>query len=72
MTNSTTTQIKKGMVVLYEGGWYRVTYATKNKVNLGSVFGNHIYHKSVDINLVVEDEAAWYAAWQKSDSYQCM
>jgi len=68
-------QIKTGMIVRYDnksGNWYRVTRVTKNTVNLGSIFGNTIHHKGVDINLVNEDEAAWYQSWSSSETYMCM
>ena len=70
--------IKKGSIVtvinteLNIKGWYRVTRVTSKSVNLGSIFGGVIYYKGIDINSVMEDEANWYKAWQKTDSYQCM
>jgi hypothetical protein len=70
--------IKKGSIVtvinpeLKIKGWYRVTRATSKSVNLGSIFGSHIYYKGVDINSVMEDEANWYKNWQKTETYQCM
>jgi len=68
----TTTKIEQGMIVLYQGGWYRVRSCFKHTVNLGAVFGSHLYHKKVPIGDVVEDEKAWYANWQKSETYRCM
>lgn len=71
-------EIKSGMIVTYsspdekQSGWYRVRKVTKNTVNLGSIFGRTLYHKSVPKDLVKEDEAAWYASWQQSETYQCM
>lgn len=65
-------EIKVGSIVLYDGGWYRVTRLTKNTVNLGRVWGGKIYHKGVALANVVEDEANWYSAWQRSEAYQCM
>ena len=56
-------EIVKGMVVKYEGGNYRVTCVKGGKVNLGSIFGKHIYHKGIAIELVVEDGGAWYQRW---------
>lgn len=74
-----TVEIVEGMIVKFanpqnreEHGHYRVRRVTKNTVNLGSVFGRHLHFKGIAKSLVIEDEAAWYAAWQKSDSYQCM
>jgi hypothetical protein len=69
---TTTNPILTGMIVLFEGGWYRVTKATKNKVNLGAAWGGRVYHKGIDITLVQEDGNAFYENWRKSDSYQCM
>ena len=71
-----TEEIRKGMVVAYDdpkdGGNYRVTKVTKTTVNLGAIFGKHIYYKGVDIKKVTNDEEAWYERWTKSDAYQCM
>ena len=72
------TEITTGMVVSYQeagtnkSGWYRVRKVTKNTVNLGSVFGNTLYHKGIDKSLVTEDESAWYAQWQQSETYMSM
>ena len=70
-------KIESGMVVSFtddEGktGWYRVRKCTKNKVNLGSIFGRTLYHKGVDKSRVKEDHDAWYKSWQQSETYQCM
>jgi hypothetical protein len=70
-------EIQSGSIVSYtdsegKSGWYRVRKVTKNTVNLGSIFGKTLYHKGVPKDQVKEDEAAWYAAWQKSETYQCM
>lgn len=65
-------EIKTGMIVLFKDGWYKVTKATKNTCNLGSVFGRTLCHKSVPKSEVKEDEAAWYENWSKSDAYRCM
>ena len=65
-------EIVKGMVVKYEGGNYRVTCVKGGKVNLGSIFGKHIYHKGIPVEQVKNDEAAWYKRWQQSESYRCM
>jgi hypothetical protein len=63
-------EIKLASIVKYENRWYRVTRLTKKTVNLGSVWGSTIYHKGISLELVVEDEAAWYANWQQSDAYR--
>lgn len=70
--NKITMTIQKGTIVKYNDQWFRVTKATKNTVNLGSIFGNTIYHKAIAKELVVEDEANWYKNWQKSERYQSM
>jgi hypothetical protein len=79
MENTTQPQeITTGMVVSYtepgaeRSGWYRVRKVTKNTVNLGSVFGRTLCHKGVPKDQVKEDEAAWYANWQQSETYRCM
>jgi len=65
-------EIKKGSIVRFKDGYYRVTAKFKRSVNLGSVFGSKPLHKGVDLSEVVEAEAKWYAEWQQSESYQCM
>lgn len=67
-------KITSGMIVKYEtdGEWYRVRKVTKNTVNLGSIFGNTLYHKGVSKDLVKEDHDAWYSNWSKSETYMCM
>jgi hypothetical protein len=78
MTNLTNTveQITKGMIVEYvengRPGNYRVTCVKGGKVNLGSIFGKHIYHKGIPVELVKDDQGAWYKRWQQSESYRCM
>ncbi len=69
---NTITEITTGAIVLYDGGWYRVRKVTKNTVNLGAIFGSYLHHKGVSKELVKEDEAAWYANWQQSDTYRQM
>lgn len=53
-------------------GNYRVTSIRGGKANLGSIFGKHIYHKGVPVENLKECEKEWYAAWQQSETYQCM
>ncbi len=71
-------EILPGTIVAYtepgstRPGWYRVRRVTRNTVNLGAVFGKHLYHKSVPKEEVREDEAAWYEAWSRTESYRCM
>jgi len=64
--------IEKNSIVKYQGGNYRVSAVIAGTVNLRSVFGAKIYFKRVPLADVVEDEAAWYAKWQQSESYRCM
>ena len=78
MTNltNTTERITKGMIVEYvengRPGNYRVTCVKGGKVNLGTIFGKHIYHKGIPVDQVKNDEAAWYERWRNSDTYRCM
>ena len=78
MTNltNTTERITKGMIVEYvengRPGNYRVSNVKGGKVNLKAIFGKHIYHKGIAIELVVEDGGAWYQRWTQSETYMCM
>ena len=76
-SNNTGRQITKGMVVKYtdqngQTGNYRVTCLKGGKVNLGSIFGKHIYFKGIPVELVHDDEGAWYQRWTQSETYMCM
>ena len=53
-------------------GNFRVTSIRGGKANLGSIFGKHIYHKGVPVENLKECGKEWYAAWQQSETYQCM
>lgn len=64
--------IVKGSIVKYKDGWVRVTAKYATCVNLGAVFGGKVYHKRVPLAEVVEDEANWYEAWTKSETYMSM
>ena len=66
------TEIKKGNIVKYNEGYYRVSFATKQKVNLKSIFGKTIYYKGLSKSDVVEAEAEWYEWWSQSEGYRCM
>jgi hypothetical protein len=59
------TPIVKGSIVTYKNGWYRVSALRGKKVNLKSVFYDKIYFKSVPVEDVTENEAAWYENWMK-------
>jgi hypothetical protein len=64
--------IVKGSIVKARCGWYRVSAVIAGTVNLASVFGGKIWFKRVPLAECVEDEAAWYANWQQSETYQSM
>jgi hypothetical protein len=68
----TQNEIQKGSIVKFENGNYRVTSLRGGKVNLGSIFGKHIYHKGILVEDVNEDSAAWYERWSQSETYMCM
>ena len=65
-------EIKKGSIVAYKDGTFRVTARFAKSVNLGAVFGGHIYHKGVPVDQVRENYDEWYEAWTKSETYRCM
>ena len=65
-------EIKKRSIVKYDGGYYKVTRATKATVNLGSIFHRKIYHKGIPKSEVVESEAEWYEHWSNSETYRSM
>ena len=64
--------IKKGSIVKFLAGNYRVTSVRAGKVNLGSIFGKQIYYKGIPTSMVRENEAEWYNQWSKSETYMCM
>lgn len=68
--------IEKGSIVKYthagESGYYRVTAKFKETVNLGSIFGSQIYHRSVLLGDVTEAHDEWYEQWSQSETYKCM
>ena len=70
------TPVTKGCIVHYQDGWQRVTavFLKKGTCNIGSIFGGRGrfsgIKKNIPLSEVYEDEAAWYAEWQKSESYQ--
>jgi len=70
--NQTSTEINCGSIVKFEGGFYRISRCTKNKVNLASVFGGRIYHKGIAKAEVTEAGAEWYNHWSQSETYMCM
>lgn len=53
-------------------GFFRIKSIRGRFANLTGVFGRHIYHKSVPLTDLRECEGEWYAAWRKTESYQCM
>jgi hypothetical protein len=64
-------KIKNGVTPYYRGN-FRVTSIRGGKANLGTIFGRHIYYKGVPVENLKECEKEWYAAWQQSETYQCM
>ena len=69
---NTIVEIKVGSIVSFMGGYFRVRKVTKNTVNLGSIFGNTVYHKGLLKEFVKEDEASWYIYWRQSETYMSM
>lgn len=65
-------EIVRGSIVKYKTGHMMVTARFKNHVNLGSIFQGKTSIKKVPLSEVKEDHDAWYAEWQKSETYQCM
>jgi len=65
-------EIKKGDVVKYVTGYYRVSAKFKATCNLAGVFSSYIHHRKVPLTEVVEAHDEWYAHWQQSDTYKCM
>jgi len=64
--------MEKGTIVKYDSGFYRITHETKNTVNLGSIFGNHVYHKGIQKSEVTEAHNEWYQQWTQSETYMSM
>ncbi len=64
--------MEKGTIVKYDGGFYRITRETKSTVNLGAIFGNHIYHKGIQKSEVTEAHDEWYQRWAQSETYMSM
>ncbi|MBU6184758.1 MAG: hypothetical protein KGO98_05815 [Rickettsiales bacterium] len=75
-----TQELKKGDVVKLNenlalteiSGYYRITSIRGQYANLGSIFGNTIYHKRMPLAWLVECQNEWYAKWSQSESYMCM
>ena len=65
-------QIDTGSIVKYQAGFYRVRKATRNTVNLGSIFGNTLYHKSISRTQVEEAYQEWHDIWVQSETYKSM
>lgn len=72
ITDSTGQEIHVGSVVRYKTGWVRITRLNSKWCNLGAIWGGRVYEKKVPLSEIVEDEAAWYKAWQQTDQYRCM
>ena len=72
ITDSKGQAIRVGSIVIYKTGWVRITRLNSKWCNLGAIWGGRVYEKKVPLSEIVEDEAAWYEAWEKSDAYRCM
>jgi hypothetical protein len=74
LTDNNGKSIVKGTIVHYEEGWVRVYSVSvgKQTVNVGGIFSGRITKKQVPLGHIFEDEAAWYANWQQSESYKSM
>lgn len=64
--------IVKGSIVKFQEGWYRVSHVGAGRCNLRGIFNGIMYHKHISLGAVVEDEAAWFEKWSKSETYQSM
>lgn len=64
--------IKKGSVVDFNGGYYRVKSLFTKTANLCGIFTSDIKYKKVNINELRECHDEWYAEWSKSETYMCM
>jgi hypothetical protein len=70
--------IVKGDVVRYKDGWQRVTavFPGKGTCNIGPVWGGRGrfsgIKKGIPFSEVYEDGDAQWAAFEKSETYQCM
>lgn len=65
-------KIEKGSIVRIGTGWAQVSAVFSNHVNLCGIFSDKITDKHVSILDIYEDREAWYANWQKSETYQSM
>lgn len=74
LTDKNGKTLHKGTVVHYKEGWVQVMSVNmcRQTVNIGGIFTNRIYEKDVPVHAVYEDHDAWFAAWQKSETYQSM
>lgn len=71
ITDSKGTEIRVGSVVKHRIGWVRITRLNSKWCNLGAVWGHRVYEKMVPLTDIIEDEAAWWKAWQQTDAYRC-
>ncbi len=62
----------KGVIVKFQGGFYRVTSHRGQKVNLAGVFTKRIFYKGVSEFDVIEATAEFYDHWSQSETYMCM
>ena len=74
LTDRNGKKVAKSTVVHFKEGWARISmvFTGKQTVNLCGIFNGRTYAKQVPLADIYEDEAAWYASWQKSEAYQSM
>lgn len=71
ITDSKGTEIRVGSVVMHRMEWVRITRLNSKWCNLGAIWGRSVYEKMVPLTDIIEDEAAWWKAWQQTDAYRC-
>ena len=64
--------LKKGTIVKYNKGFYRISRLTIKTVNLKSVWGDKIYYKGLPKSEVVEAEAEHWEVFSNSETYRSM
>lgn len=65
-------KIEKGSTVKWRDGYYRVSAAFKDTVNLAGIFSSAIAAKGVPRSEVTEAHDEWYAKWTESETYKSM
>jgi hypothetical protein len=73
MAKSTEKEFSVGNVVSYNDGYYRISKANRDTVNLRGVWGSkRVLHKSVSVAEVREAGNEFFESWSRSESYMCM